>query len=93
MPEQECDGRTAEYSAATASRNMALDGNVFSALSILQNAQLHLMKPSAGVLPVSLDGDYAASLRLQSAVGDLLSDSMNKYFSMGYDKSLESSVA
>ena len=59
--------------------DLALEGNRFSALAVLQDAQLHLMRPQGGLdnnLGVSLDGDYAAILKLHTAERDLLNDSM-----------------
>ena len=59
--------------------DLALEGNHFSALSVLQHAQLHLMRPEGcyrNRLTVSLDGDFAAILKLQTAESDLLGDSM-----------------
>jgi hypothetical protein len=71
--------------------NLALDGNDFSALAVLQYAQLHLMRSSgtdAALLTVSLDGDFQAILKLQCAVDNLLCEVMKKHYLLGYNEAI-----
>lgn len=73
--------------------DLALEGNVFSRLAILQHAQIHLMRPSGSGLAVSLDGDFTAILKLQSAEGDLLNDAMSDEFAKGTESMIRAPEA
>ncbi len=54
-----------------------LKTNAFARLKVLQNAIIHLMKPTERhTLEVGLDGDFAAILALMSAESEVIGEAM-----------------
>jgi hypothetical protein len=65
---------------------LVMAGNEFAVLSFLHHAQFHLMGKDSGIprtLTVSLDGDYMAILKLQSAEGNVMVDAIAKAVKSG----------